>query len=352
MPMEKICIISKNKDCVQNKLFKPNSQLVGRLKFEATWIHLKTLFEKAGYDLQTSDINPPNDCVAVIYTSALTKYKKIDPSKSYLLRTESKIIAPHEWEQNYLSNFKKIFTYSNDIFDTPEFVRAHLSNGIFKKIKSGLAHKNKFCCAIYSNKYSNFPDELYTQRIAFIRWFEKQHPELFDLYGHNWDLGELKEYPLLPKLIKKRKIFKRLLNPKFPSYKGLADNKYELLEQYKFSLAYENVKDVSGYISEKIFDCLNSGTIPIYWGANDISDFVPKNCFIDKRDFASMEELFEFMKNMSNATYLEYQQNMIDYSESHSSYRLSSKQLAKIIFENVIKDLPIYHSSQSRAHVI
>ena len=34
--------------------------------------------------------------------------------------------------------------------------------------------------------------------------------------------------------------------------------------------------EMKGYISEKIFDCFYSGTIPIYLGAKDVKTIFPK----------------------------------------------------------------------------
>jgi hypothetical protein len=63
------------------------------------------------------------------------------------------------------------------------------------------------------------------------------------------------------------------------------------LEKYKFSICYENARDTPGYITEKIFDCFFAGCVPIYWGANNITDHIPKECFIDKRDFEDYKVL-------------------------------------------------------------
>lgn len=44
------------------------------------------------------------------------------------------------------------------------------------------------------------------------------------------------------------------------------DNKAEFLKQYKFYICPENAS-VEGYVTEKLFHCIGSGCIPIYWGA-------------------------------------------------------------------------------------
>lgn len=46
------------------------------------------------------------------------------------------------------------------------------------------------------------------------------------------------------------------------------DNKAEFLKQYKFYICPENTS-VEGYVTEKVFHCIGSGCIPIYWGSNN-----------------------------------------------------------------------------------
>lgn len=44
------------------------------------------------------------------------------------------------------------------------------------------------------------------------------------------------------------------------------DNKSEYIKQYRFYICPENAS-VEGYVTEKLFHCIGSGCIPIYWGA-------------------------------------------------------------------------------------
>lgn len=46
------------------------------------------------------------------------------------------------------------------------------------------------------------------------------------------------------------------------------DNKIDFLKQYKFNICPENT-DTDGYVTEKIFESINGGCIPIYWGAHN-----------------------------------------------------------------------------------
>lgn len=54
-------------------------------------------------------------------------------------------------------------------------------------------------------------------------------------------------------------------------YKPIKD-KSEALKDYAYSVIIENEMS-NGWFTEKLIDCIQCGTIPIYWGAPDISDY-------------------------------------------------------------------------------
>jgi hypothetical protein len=78
---------------------------------------------------------------------------------------------------------------------------------------------------------------------------------------------------------------------------------------------FENVV-LKGWVTEKIFDCLVTGTIPIYWGATDIDAFVPPDCFIDMRQFESYDDLRRFLKSLDEKSIEEYRENGRAYLSS------------------------------------
>lgn len=51
---------------------------------------------------------------------------------------------------------------------------------------------------------------------------------------------------------------------------------------------------------------MNGGAVPIYLGADDIDTYVPQECFINKKDFDTYEKLYDYIKYMSDETYLSY----------------------------------------------
>ena len=63
------------------------------------------------------------------------------------------------------------------------------------------------------------------------------------------------------------------------------------------------MKSSNGYITEKIFDCFFAGCVPVYWGAEDITDYIPKDIFIDFRKFKDFEQLDNYLRNIDEETY-------------------------------------------------
>ncbi|MCD7466956.1 4-alpha-L-fucosyltransferase [Datura stramonium] len=85
------------------------------------------------------------------------------------------------------------------------------------------------------------------------------------------------------------------------------DHLHCAMSHYKFVLAIENTRTES-YVTEKLFYALDSGAVPIYFGAPNVWDFVPPNSVIDGSKFSSLEELASYVKAVANdpVAYAEY----------------------------------------------
>lgn len=94
--------------------------------------------------------------------------------------------------------------------------------------------------------------------------------------------------------------------------------------------------DVPGYITEKIFDSFFSGCIPVYWGANNIETYIPENCFIDKRKFLSYEDLYSYMKEMSDEEYIGYINNIQAFLKSDLSSPFKAETFAEKVVSEVL----------------
>ncbi|CAL0300661.1 unnamed protein product [Lupinus luteus] len=85
------------------------------------------------------------------------------------------------------------------------------------------------------------------------------------------------------------------------------DHLHCAMSHYKFVLAIENTW-IDSYVTEKLFYALDSGAVPIYFGAPNVMDFVPPHSIIDGRKFSSLEELASYVKALANdpVAYAEY----------------------------------------------
>lgn len=76
------------------------------------------------------------------------------------------------------------------------------------------------------------------------------------------------------------------------------NTKLETASRYKFLLAFENAR-TPDYVTEKFYDGLLAGSVPVYLGAPNIEDYAPgDDCFINVDDFAGPRELASFLMSL------------------------------------------------------
>lgn len=201
---------------------------------------------------------------------------------------------------NYYSKFSKVITWDD--------VRVNHKN-VFKYNYPSLKgmdehlipfHEREFCCMFVGNKTSGFRNELYSERKRVIYFFETKHPSEFSLFGEGWDKYQLHVY------------------------KGQVQDKQGHLKKFKFSICYENTALIHGYISEKIFDCFSAGVVPIYLGAMNINEYIPANCFIDRRNFSSNDVLYEYLASMTEEEHSKYLENIKNFLASSKAKEFSN----------------------------
>lgn len=138
--------------------------------------------------------------------------------------------------------------------------------------------------------------ELYSWRRKMARAFEQSCPDDFDLFGDGW-LGQ--KISWCPFLYRKPNRCHHH-EPLNLSAEERSHAKRKQLGNFKFVIASENYSGSKGYISEKIFDALLGGSVPVYLGEKNITEFVPGSCFIDARQFQSLDNLVLALKTMSD----------------------------------------------------
>ena len=80
---------------------------------------------------------------------------------------------------------------------------------------------------------------------------------------------------------------------------GPVGDKLEFLSHYKFSICFENSK-TQGYISEKLVDAFEAGTIPIYFGDDTILELLNNKSYIHVKSEDEFDEKIELIKQIDN----------------------------------------------------
>lgn len=76
-------------------------------------------------------------------------------------------------------------------------------------------------------------------------------------------------------------------------------SKLEALAAFRYQIVVENCR-CNGYFTEKLIDCLRTGTIPLYWGAPDIGNYFDVKGIYS---FNNLEQLSEILDKISVEDY-------------------------------------------------
>ncbi|MBA0848711.1 hypothetical protein Goshw_005963 [Gossypium schwendimanii] len=127
-------------------------------------------------------------------------------------------------------------------------------------------------------------------------------------------------------------------------------DKVEILKRYKFSLAFENSNE-EDYVTEKFFQSLVAGSVPVVIGAPNIEDFAPSSdSYLHIKDLKDVRSIAEQMKYLAGNPdaynrLLRWKQEgptdtfkaLVDMAAVHSSCRLCIH-IATTIWEKEEKD--------------
>lgn len=252
----------------------------------------KAYFESRGHRIETLDQYNSWDEVDWIIVYSGTPTGKIVPkllrerqeNKLVYRAYEPEVVMPlHSQKQirKLLKYYKYIITWNQDLVDGERIFLNNVPYVMKPEFGTVPFGERKLLVAIYSNKDSIVKSELYSLRRELFRYFE-DYAGQFDLYGYGWNKGD------------------------FKNYKGTVGNKTSLYHLYRFAVAFENQKDITGGVSEKIFDCINAGVVPIYYGAKDIREYVPEDVFIDYGKFRDVGKLHRFLEQMDEDIWNHY----------------------------------------------
>ncbi len=281
------------------------------------------------------------------------------PGKNCLLLLETSLTVPINDDFDYLNQFDEIFTWNMDLLGSrfngaPNALLNHigltqirLPNPVPHDFFGGyppfgFASRPQFCCLIGSNRHASRFDgrELYSERVRAIRWFERNAPHQFHLYGNGWKVPR-KRLGRLGKIIYRlEKVIPFLTRkPVFPSYQGAISTKWSALSRSRFCICFENARDIPGYLTEKIFDCFFAGCIPVYLGEKNIQNCISPECFIDFRNFKSYDDLYQYLSCMPESEFIKMQNAAREFIFSNAFMPFSSQIFASTIIDRIYRQI-------------
>lgn len=284
--------------------------------FDSPYGVFRDLLERYGICIHTYDKGDLSKADKIITFNHnpyfLTRCKRLGIPKEriVLFIFEPATHIPEQHTEKVWKHYGTIFTVRDDLVDNKRFFKVRFPQG--QKFISELPGftDRLFLTLINANKYSYEPNDLYSLRRSAIRFFDNYNG--FDLYGHGWnDKKRVWSLPYIKRALYGRKIGTWITDiidaqKPFVSNRGSVDDKYLILTKYKFCICFENESNVPGYITEKIFDCFFTGSVPIYYGASNITQYVPKGCFIDFTKFKNFEELADALLSMKKREWESY----------------------------------------------
>ena len=337
--------------------------------FHAPFLHAKERFAERGIPVRTADYlldgHIAHDVNIYFALGTIRNYraaaKRSDTILSGLFHFEAPIVHPTTYRETPEASkyFNRIFSFS-----TPEALEPFGCSGLtfhkfmipepYDGVEQGGFERfwerrdRKFLCMISQNKLPNmWLRELYTERLRLLEHFGRSNS--IDLYGIGWDqmpfrVGERRLPPQVVRL--QRAIWTRLPFTKNHPYedviknvwRGTVASKHETMSGYTFAITYENM-ELDGWINEKIFDAFLSGTVPVFRGAPDVTDYIPAECFIDARHFATHDELESYLRSLGEDEIRDYREAARAFMGSDAYHPFTKEAFAEKLILAVEEDL-------------
>ncbi|MDF7810195.1 glycosyltransferase family 10 [Hymenobacter sp. YC55] len=347
---------------LQNGIFL-NKSFYGMKNNAFMFASLRTDLAEHNIDLATQDIHPPEESDLLISLDNCLPFQKAvwrAGRKNYLVLSEPATYYPHNWNPQNHHVFDKIFTYNYNMVDNKRYFHYYFAidleeNNQFRAATEEEFERRKLCVLMAASfgvvKPLHNSLSLLHERYLTLKWFAENHPNEFSLYSrmiHPKTYQSFRGLGLLQKIApaalvegitqvvaSRRKALFDIVN------KGPVphDQKIPALRQYRFNIAYENTGGLPGYLTEKIFDSFAACCVPIYWGDPEVEKSIPKECFIDRRNFKSHEELYRFLKGMNYQEYKQYTEAIAEFISDVKQEKFGAEANARRISEVILKDI-------------
>lgn len=301
---------------------------------------LRQMFLERGIEINTPDLNEGRQVMFEVHLEGRPLSARTGPR--YLIALENPNINKLNASSNYCREFDLVFSWDVRLFHLANVVPILIPHPVLREDFPGPAQRDIFSCLINANKAFKevLPSDLYLERLQTIRWYERHASDRFSLYGLGWDKST-PAFTVAGRMARSvSRIKTRLFGiPPFPSFRGELKDKATVLRRARFSYCYENSRDLSNYITEKIFDSLVCGCVPVYWGADNVLEHIPPDCFVDRRKFSDTAEVHQHLLTITEDQYLNYQRAILEFLCSTAARKFSTESFIRTIVEQVSRDI-------------
>ena len=306
---------------------------------------LRQALLQRGIEINTPDLNVGRQVAFELHAEGRPLGERTRPR--YLIAMENPNINPLNCNPDYCRQFDLVFAWDTRLQHLPNVVPTMIPHPLQAQPWPPASQRNIFSCLINANKAfkETLASDLYTERLHTIRWYERHAPQQFALFGMGWD----KHPPAFSRTGRLRRSAAKtrdilLRRTAFPSFRGAVEDKSAVLCKAVFAYCYENSRNLSNYITEKIFDSLVCGCIPIYWGADNITEHIPSDCFIDRRKFKDTAQVHQYLTSLSDADLSDFRTNIQTFLQSQQAQPFKTTSFVDLVacrLGNSMLNLPI-----------
>ena len=239
-----------------------------------------------------------------------------------LIRQEPEIILPQNYmEKNtinydYIIDIGKPKSNNRNVLNWPQDLCSYLKNP---------KTKNSTVVIVNSNLLSLVRGENYSLRRQAIKNIKD-----LDLYGYQWNNSFRKKLRTLFIELKKNIFNVNILKINgiryyfryFSNYLGEVEDKRAVISRYKYCLVIENSSE---YLSEKFFDALLSGCIPIYIGPDLTKYEIPRSLYLQSQP--NIDDIRLKINEVKKINYEEWAENLNIWLADSKTYENWSKDL-------------------------
>ena len=223
--------------------------------------------------------------------------------------------------RHFLNNFlfNKVITYrTNNLAENEISVQwpALEPNVEIKNNSAENLIKKKFVCMLAGNKSSYSKGENYQLRRKIWKNIFEKYPSEVSLFGLGWsDFPRNVDYHLSKRIYHFVKFLcLKISGNKFDQFDAeYIPCKTALTNQYRFCIAIENYRSPDGWITEKVFDALKIGSIPVIANSS-ITGFETFCVSIDTN--YSLEHQIENLYNLDNQELRKLRENGIKFLQN------------------------------------